>query len=367
MRILVLTTLLPNYMADSLLIGLRELYGEQCVEFPRKDILYGDAPCYYGRGFTMWSEPIQDVPRGPSAFEEVDLVIYACHRQTTPVDWHVLVRNKAIAPRVVYVDGSDHSLVDPCMVPLFKRELFEEHAGVFPIGFGIPERLIRPLAVDRKTQLHQTHIQDPEFTNDAGYRFAEEKAYYDDLAKSFFGITMKKSGWDCMRHYEIMAAGAVVMFKHLERKPYLCAPQCPHFIGYTNRDDFMEKTGLLLTNGKPNAEYVRVLQAQRVWLLANATCTARARYLIQRVEDYFKDSPREKIASVRLKSVKRCGISLFFAKERCILRGYSFVKLNPCVDWFYSNVMMKIPGLRYLVWNVGLNLLCCNSRSGREK
>ena len=33
------------------------------------------------------------------------------------------------------------------------------------------------------------------------YRYTMEEAYYDGYAEAYFGITMKKSGWDCMRHY----------------------------------------------------------------------------------------------------------------------------------------------------------------------
>ena len=362
-----LTTPLPCYQADVLLIGLREIYGEQCVEFPRKDMLYGDMPCYYGRGFTLWSRPIQDVPRGSSAFEDVDLVIYASHRQTMPVDWRVLVRNKTTAPRVIYIDGNDDSSVDPHVRPIFKRELFEARDAVFPINFGISEHLIRPLDIENKSQLHQTHVQDTEFTSDTNYKFTAEKDYFDDLARSFFGITMQKAGWDCMRHYEIMAAGTLVMFKHLDRKPPLCAPRCPDLISYTNRDDFMEKTGRLMTNGKPNAEYLRVLEAQRTWLLANGTCSAIARYMIRQTEEFFKEKAVGKMPVVRFRALRLVGIKLFVLKETLILYGLSFVKLNPFVDWLYSNALTKIPGMRFFIFNIVLTLLSANSKGEKPK
>ncbi len=44
------------------------------------------------------------------------------------------------------------------------------------------------------------------------YVFRDEKSYYEDYQKSYFAVTHKKGGWDCMRHYEILANGCVPYF-----------------------------------------------------------------------------------------------------------------------------------------------------------
>jgi hypothetical protein len=285
MKIVFITAPLYDYLADSLLIGLRELLGAGCIDFPRKPMMYGEYPSVYGRGFTIWSKPISDIPQAARDLTDVDVVIYSNYRRQKEIDWRVLVKNEHRAPRVVYVDGNDDSSLEPDVRPLFKRELYEKHHDVFPVGFGVPDWLVRPLDLSRKTQIHQTHVQDAEFASDTAYKFSEEKEYYDDLARSFFGVTMKKAGWDCMRHYEILAAGAVVMFKQYDAKPALCNPQCPHFISYSDKNDFLEITSRLVVDGKPTKEYMRILQAQRDWLLENATCTARARRFIRQIQD----------------------------------------------------------------------------------
>ena len=56
------------------------------------------------------------------------------------------------------------------------------------------------------------------------YAFNDEIAYYEDIAISRYGITMKKGGWDCMRHYELAANGTVPCFYQLSKKPKHCAP-----------------------------------------------------------------------------------------------------------------------------------------------
>jgi hypothetical protein len=51
------------------------------------------------------------------------------------------------------------------------------------------------------------------------YIFNNEKDYYADYQKSIFGQTCLKAGWDCMRHYEILANGCIPWFKNLDQCP----------------------------------------------------------------------------------------------------------------------------------------------------
>jgi hypothetical protein len=43
-----------------------------------------------------------------------------------------------------------------------------------------------------------------------------EEEYYNEYKKSYFAITTKKCGWDCMRHYEILANGCIPYFLNIE-------------------------------------------------------------------------------------------------------------------------------------------------------
>ena len=47
----------------------------------------------------------------------------------------------------------------------------------------------------------------------------QEAEYFDDYSRSYFGFTRRKAGWDCMRHYEIIAAGAIPYFVNLSQVP----------------------------------------------------------------------------------------------------------------------------------------------------
>ena len=350
-KILFITTPLYDYLADSLLIGLRKIYGQNCIEFPRKKMMYGEFPSVYGKGFTIWSKPIKDIKRNKKNFEDIDLVIYSDYRRQSYVDWRILAKNKKFAPRIIYLDGYDDNYVNPKLKPYFKRELYKNKEGVFPVGFGIPSHLIRPLNIDKKTQLYQTHVQDTEFTKNISYKFNKEKDYYDDLAKSYFGITMKKGGWDCMRHYELLAAGALIMFKNFKFKPKLCNPQCPYFVNYSNKKDFMNKIEKLFTNNKPNSKYHKILKLQRKWLLENATCSARAKKLIEDVEAYYKEKQVQNMPLISFKLFKIMKIKFYEIYQSFVLRIMTLVKSNSILFFLYSK-LKRLLGLEYLVNHV---------------
>lgn len=87
---------------------------------------------------------------------------------------------------------------------------------LFPISFGIPEAKIIPNITD-KCKLIATIKPG----NLKTYIFDNEYDYYKDYQVSLFGITKKKDGWDCLRHYEIMANGCLPVFENLEECPAL--------------------------------------------------------------------------------------------------------------------------------------------------
>jgi hypothetical protein len=49
------------------------------------------------------------------------------------------------------------------------------------------------------------------------YIFDDEDVYYKDYQRSYFAVTKCKGGWDCMRHYEILANGCIPYFLDLEQ------------------------------------------------------------------------------------------------------------------------------------------------------
>jgi hypothetical protein len=86
--------------------------------------------------------------------------------------------------------------------------------SVFPITFSIPKEKIVD-SIPNKTRILAKIIPGKLST----YIYDKEKDYYDDYRQSLFAITTRKNGWDCLRHYEIIANGCLPLFDGIEDCP----------------------------------------------------------------------------------------------------------------------------------------------------
>ena len=322
MKILFITTINPSKQGDlleiSLLHGLRELMGDDCVDYPIKKIMYhdfSDTPkeTIHGRGFSLLTTSIPEIKNRDIFNQKFDAVIYGdghmygedpyieginelADENSWIIDGHDLYGN---APRKILYDGEE--IIGTQFTNCFKRELIEEDDNtVFPTGFGIPEKRIRPLNLEIKDQLYQKTA--PAFSlfeniNDIGggfshHKFEIEEEYYDDLSRSWFGLTCKKGGWDCLRHYEIIAAGSLLLFRDYDKKPLLCSPQELPCFSYTTKDELYNLMSKLVVDNKPTQEYLDMIDMQRQWLYDNGTTIARAKNIIKIISNNLTENER---------------------------------------------------------------------------
>tara|TARA_Y100000816_G_scaffold257363_1_gene211501 strand:- start:7238 stop:8161 length:924 start_codon:yes stop_codon:yes gene_type:complete len=118
---------------------------------------------------------------------------------------------------------------------------------LYPITFSIPEEKIVN-TIQPKTKLLSSLIPGDTKT----YIYNNETDYYNEYKQSFFAITKKKGGWDCMRHYEILANGAIPYFLNIEACP-------PNTMALLPKDLIME--GNLLYDKLKNKD--EVLQEEK--------------------------------------------------------------------------------------------------------
>ena len=91
-----------------------------------------------------------------------------------------------------------------------------ENKFTFPIAFSIPEEKLMNTIPTKKFIL-ANYI--PVGVGESTYIYDSENDYYNGYKNSLFAITKKKGGWDCMRHYEILACGCIPYFIDLEQCP----------------------------------------------------------------------------------------------------------------------------------------------------
>jgi hypothetical protein len=275
MKILYITTGKEDYLADSLFHGLRNVFHENVIDYPKQECLYktfdvsSNNTQLYGKGFTLY-RLLEDMLIDRENIEQklykkyFDLIIFSSIFNMFEIFSRFLPY--LARQNTIILDGADtpqpypyagkfwryppHWFLPKAHIKFlyFKREWTPDTirnlwyqlpprwlcqyipapTNFRPISFSIPEeKIVKSLPI--KTKLFPRHIVDAEVASKVegsltSYAFESETEYYADLQASKFGITTKRSGWDCLRHYEIAANGCVPCFRNLDKKPSTCAP-----------------------------------------------------------------------------------------------------------------------------------------------
>lgn len=210
-----------DYLRDMLFHGLRSL-GEDVTDVERLDVMYSDFPDIsqlYGRGFTLYGQFTEGSVDRSDLMSKLKhrhfaLIIYgSIHRDQSFLDE---VRSMYPPSRVVFIDGEDHpqQILITSWGLYFKRELYNPQPKTLPIHFAIPASKIRN-SPPPKTRLMAP--LDP--LSKATYIYKDEASYYQQYAESFYAATMKKAGYDCLRHYEILSQWSLPYFRGVESVP----------------------------------------------------------------------------------------------------------------------------------------------------
>jgi hypothetical protein len=268
-----------DYQNDLVFYGLRELFGDDVVDSTQIISLYKDYenkihPRHLWGGMTtFWLIGENNIDR--SDIEEkikdryYDFIIYGAIRRCK--QYYDLVSKVYPADRVILIDGNDEPEVDPLHTKhlYFKRELQQKHPNLIPITFGIPTCKLA-LPNKNKTQDYATCIPGQPET----YIFQDEKSYYEDYQKSYYGVTMKKAGWDAMRHYEILGNYCLPYFVDLEDCPQDTLANLP-------KDLLLE--GKKLAENFDNSKYFTILDEVFDYTTKNLTTENIANYIISKL------------------------------------------------------------------------------------
>jgi hypothetical protein len=329
MNILYFTSPGCDNLEDAYLHGLRGLFGAAVVDYPKKDVMYRGWSArppteMYGRLFTLW-RTLDDVPIDRTDIDQklradfFDLIIFGSIHRTQP--FFQFYESMLNPKKTILLDGEDDSGIYAAaarkfvyfkrelsakasyyynhkLVPKFLYERRTFHPNILPISFAIPkEKLTTGISRADKTSLFPAHIVDEELrTHDDVARYAkndssvalifdDETDYYQNLQHSKFGITTKRGGWDCLRHYEIAANGAVMCFRDLDKKYRLCAPHglnSENCILYSSADDLLR-----LVNTMLDGDYDNFLTKGYEWI-ATQTTETKAADMIHRAQRKFR-------------------------------------------------------------------------------
>jgi len=230
MKILFISNFLePDYLNDCFYNGLATLQKKFPSEY---EVTLSNLPEYmldsypkteslYGRGFSLYGYMDHHPRVSFNCFEEIinkqfDIVIYGSIRRDQR--WLEQILSIYDKDSIICLDGEDHAYVDDFLAEktrYYKREILDDRTDVLPISFAIPKEKVFTSRIDKSELFaHTTHEGGPE-----KYTYTNEYDYYISYAQSYYGTTSKKGGWDCLRHYEILASYCLPHFVDIAACP----------------------------------------------------------------------------------------------------------------------------------------------------
>ena len=219
---------LTDYMNDLTLHGLRELYGNDVVDYPGCWYLYSDevkkrnfdTNKLWGKGFNL-----NDSFQGYDLIDRndistkikskyFDLIIYGSIRRSSHFLDEVINNNN----KYIFIDGEDDRFIEERYTSksiYFKRELLTETSNIKPINFSIPKNKIIK-EINRKPKNLLSPLIPGRLET---YIYKDEKSYNQMYQNSVFALTYRKGGWDCFRHYEILMNGCIPFHLEINKCP----------------------------------------------------------------------------------------------------------------------------------------------------
>ena len=272
---------ISDYLNDLTFYGLKELYGDNITDSTQIIHLYKenydkvDPSRLFGilSGTWLFDKDTNDRSNIEEKIKDkyFDLIIYGSIRRCR--DYWDIVSKTYPKDRIILIDGEDDiNVIDLHKDHLyFKRELITQnkYKNVKPISFSWPTKDFAQPTYN-KNQKYGTVIPGLKET----YIFNNKEEYFNDYKQSYFGLTTKKGGWDCMRHYEILGNYCLPYFPDLK--------DCP-----TNTLAFFPKELILESNTLVNnfdiGRYFSILDEVFEYTKKHLSTKAVAQYLIDNI------------------------------------------------------------------------------------
>lgn len=206
----------------------------------------------WGHGFTMYNliQPskkqmiTKQIAQQKILQKQYDFIVYGSIQRCNLLQDFVIANYPK--GKIVYINGqdwigSDWNIIQNLKYRILKRSeiglYFKREMDDFlsdyciPISFAVPQCKIYN-GILQKTLYRATIIPGKKQT----YIYTQEQPYYQGYRDSYFGITCAKSGFDCLRHYQIMMNGCIPYFVGIDKIPQYCMVNFPkNIIRYTNK------------------------------------------------------------------------------------------------------------------------------------
>jgi len=201
-------------------------------------------------------------------------------------------------------------------------------AQVVPLAYSIPDEYI----VDNSNISEKDIMISPMIPGQRStYMFGpgQEAEYLQHYDKCCFVNTRKKGGWDCLRHYEILARGAIPIFEGLDNCPPTTMVTLPKQI-------IMDANRELLPLGPEKAElYQEYVNKLLKYTRENCSTSANTKYFLEKINKpvknvllivgHYEPNYTREFFWIGMKRYIQGigGVAVEYPKMDCLYRGFS--------------------------------------------
>lgn len=127
------------------------------------------------------------------------------------------------------------------------------------------------------------------------FEFAHELDYRRLYSASYFAVTMKKGGWDCNRHYEIISCGTMPYFDSLEKSDNLTMKHLPKsLLNEAKSISGINRNNLTLNHSQFNFTQYQLLLHRLIYYSRHRLTTRKLVEYILRTVNYKYHNSSEK-------------------------------------------------------------------------
>jgi hypothetical protein len=202
---------------------------------------------------------------------------------------------------------------------------------IYPFPYCIPDESI----VDYDSIKNEKHviISDLIPGKRETYRFGadDEKEYNKHYQESLFAYTQKKGGWDCLRHYEILANGCIPIFEDID--------QCPPYTLNTLPKELIKESNNKLLPYKEEFKDLYHKYAYKIFdhVKQNCTSSAATKFFLEKM-DLGIDKNIKNVLLVRCHSGVNYTRELFWIGMKRHIQSQKGVAVEyPKIDFLYES------------------------------
>jgi hypothetical protein len=199
---------------------------------------------------------------------------------------------------------------------------------VYPLSYSIPLKCIKSLDETNKIRMFSPLVPGDRRT----YIYEDEDSYNDNYKESWFAVTYKKGGYDCLRHYEILANNAIPFYIDIDKIPEKTMTTFPKKIVKRAMKTLDERK----TTTLDNRVFDSIVKELHEYTINNLTCEKMASNfitLINRLNHCSKQSHELKVLMITNRNMNYSMMSLAYGlRMNCKNNFIDFPKMGSLYD-----------------------------------